>query len=88
MIWAIKNNERIKATPKNRAICPLCEDEVIAKCGRIKKWHWCHKKDFTCDSFGESETKWHIEWKELFPKEQQEKIIIKNHCSHKSRQTS
>lgn len=78
MIWAIKNDERIRAKPKQKAICPACEEEVISKCGNIKIWHWAHKKDFMCDSFKESETKWHIEWKELFPEEFQEVILKKN----------
>ena len=43
MIWANKNNERIKATPKDKANCPICNEEVIAKCGSIKIWHWSHK---------------------------------------------
>lgn len=78
MIWAINDNERNKATPKQKATCPLCDEEVIAKCGNIKIWHWAHKKDFMCDSFKELETKWHIEWKELFPKECQEVITKSN----------
>jgi len=72
MIWAIKNQKRILASPKDRATCELCNDEVISKCGEIKIWHWAHKKDFECDSFGEPESKWHIQWKNYFPKSRQE----------------
>jgi competence CoiA-like predicted nuclease len=78
MIWANKNNLRIQASPKERAICPLCNEEVIAKCGEIKIWHWAHKKDFECDSFGEPETEWHFNWKKKFPNENQE-VRIENH---------
>lgn len=78
MIWAIKNNERIKSLPKTKANCPLCFKEVISKCGVIKIWHWSHKSNFECDSFGESETEWHYNWKNHFPKECQE-VTIKNH---------
>lgn len=78
MIWATKNNQRIKATPKEKAICPLCNEEVIAKCGHIKIWHWAHKSYFECDSFGEPETEWHFNWKNKFPNENQE-IRMENH---------
>lgn len=78
MKWAIKNDERIKAYPKQRAICPLCDEEVISKCGSIKVWHWSHKKDFVCDSFGEPETLWHLEWKNYFDDECQEVVIGKH----------
>ena len=77
MIWAIKNNERITANPKQKAWCPICNNKVISKCGSIKIWHWAHKSNFECDSFKEPETKWHREWKENFPKECQEIIIKK-----------
>jgi len=78
MIWAIKNNERIKAQPKEKAICPLCNEEVISKCGEIKIWHWSHKVDSECDSFGEPETEWHFNWKKQFPNENQE-VRMENH---------
>lgn len=86
MIWAIKNDERIKASPKQKAICELCNQEVISKCGSIKIWHWAHKKKFICDSFGEPETKWHYDWKKMFPEENQEIIIkecISDYCNNK-----
>jgi competence CoiA-like predicted nuclease len=85
MIWALKNNEKTKATPKEKAICPLCNEEVISKCGEIKVWHWSHKADFDCDSFGEPETEWHINWKNNFPKEQQEVIIGKHRADIKTK---
>lgn len=78
MIWAIKNNEKVMAQPKQKAICPLCNNEVISKCGDIKIWHWAHISSIECDSFKEPETKWHIDWKNNFPQEMQE-IIIGEH---------
>jgi len=77
MIWAIKNNNRIKATPKEIAFCPICHEEVIAKCGSIKIWHWSHKSLKDCDNWAEPESEWHINWKNQFPKEQQEIVITK-----------
>lgn len=78
MLWAIKEGERIKAIPNDKALCPLCKKEVISKCGKIKIWHWSHRKDYECDSFSEPETEWHFSWKKLFPKENQE-VNIENH---------
>jgi len=78
MIWAIKKNERIRASPNNKAYCPLCHEEMISKCGLIKIWHWAHKSNKECDCWWEPESKWHIDWKNKFPKEQQE-VTIKNH---------
>lgn len=78
MIWAIKDNERITAKPKQDAICPSCNQKVISKCGIIKIWHWAHKNNLECDSFGEPETEWHYSWKKLFPSNNQE-VTIQNH---------
>jgi len=79
MIWA-KNeiNERIYASPKLKASCPLCNKEVISKCGSIKIRHWAHKKELDCDSWSEGETEWHLNWKNNFPKECQEFIMGKH----------
>ena len=85
MIWANKNNERIKATPRNIAICPICQKEVIAKCGSIKVWHWSHKSLKDCDDWAEPESEWHYGWKQLFPKEQQEVKMGKHRADIKTR---
>lgn len=72
MIWAKRNNERVLAKPNTIATCPICEEELISKCGEIKVWHWSHKIDSSCNYWGEPESQWHIDWKEKFPKEWQE----------------
>lgn len=78
MNLALKNGERITATPKDKANCPLCKEEVIAKCGSIKIWHWSHISNKDCDNWWEPETEWHLNWKNEFPKEQQEVTIGKH----------
>ena len=76
MKWAEKDNKRIIPNPfKKDVICPLCKSEVIAKCGKIKVWHWAHKNNEDCDNWGGRETKWHLDWKDNFPIENQEVII-------------
>jgi len=79
MIWGIDNKgERIEATPKKRAICPICGSELISKCGKILVWHWAHINMEECDNWSEGETWWHLDWKNKFPKENQEVIIGKH----------
>lgn len=75
MKYALLNNERIKAQKgiKN-AICPICEEIVIPKCGQIKIHHWAHKNKENCDPWWENETEWHRQWKNNFSKEYQEII--------------
>lgn len=58
--------ERIRATPKATAICPTCSAAMIAKCGRIKVWHWSHQSFKDCDTWSEGETAWHAAWKSRF----------------------
>lgn len=59
------DGRKIEATPKARAVCPICEQEVIAKCGDIVTWHWAHKAS-DCDAWAEGETEWHLGWKRRF----------------------
>ena len=77
MIWALKNKEKVRAIPNQKAFCPICNEELISKCGDIKIWHWSHKSGSECDDFYEPESYWHISWKNEFPKEQQEVAIKK-----------
>lgn len=76
MLWALSsdNGKRIQATPFDRAECPSCRRQVIAKCGEIVSWHWAHRND-ECDPWHESESVWHIKWKERFPSTWQEVVI-------------
>ncbi len=70
------NNRRIKPTKSGqRSICPLCNGELVGKCGEIYIWHWQHYKESDCDSWQEKETFWHLNWKSKFPDDWQEVII-------------
>ena len=55
-----------------RAFCPVCGSEVVARCGRVNAWHWAHLSTTECDSWHESETEWHRQWKAEFPEANQE----------------
>lgn len=73
MRFALFNNEHIEATPDLKgAICPGCGAPVIAKCGTQKVHHWAHRNTKMCDSWWETETQWHRNWKNNFPAEWQE----------------
>ncbi|MBW9113177.1 competence protein [Rhizobium cauense] len=75
MRYALVNGERQEATQsKLRGSCPSCEQEVVAKCGPLKIWHWAHKGKRNCDPWWEPETPWHRAWKDHFPAEWREAI--------------
>jgi len=75
MQLAMIGNELTIPKPGLKAVCPICKEEVIPKCGDINIWHWAHVKGTDCDSWSEPETEWHIQWKECFPKENREVTI-------------
>lgn len=74
MKFALVNNQRIKAQPGLKGQCSGCEQDVVAKCGTQKIWHWAHRATKACDSWSEPETEWHRAWKNKFPHEWQEVI--------------
>lgn len=61
-----KYGNRTKPTKGATGYCPSCQEEVIAKCGTIKIWHWAHKAK-KCRYRYEPETNWHLAWKSLWP---------------------
>ena len=84
MKYANLNNERIE--PKKGivgAVCPICGELVIPKCGSVKMHHWAHKTKQNCDPWWESETEWHRKWKDCFSKEFQEIIMYDNEIGEK-----
>jgi len=77
MIYALNElNEKIYAQPKMRARCLCCNEEVLAKCGSIKVWHWSHKANSECDYWYEPMTEWHQKWQSIFPKEFREIVLF------------
>jgi competence CoiA-like predicted nuclease len=74
MQFALVNGIKTEAMPGGKGICPCCESETIAKCGKYKIWHWSHKSQKNCDSWWENETEWHRQWKSYFPIENQEVV--------------
>lgn len=72
MKFALINNNRVEAQPKQQGLCPNCSQPVIARCGKQKIWHWAHRSITSCDSWWEPETEWHRNWKNNYPVEWQE----------------
>ena len=84
MLYGIdpKTGKKILPKPKTKAYCPLCGEELIPKCGRIRIWHWAHKRNKSCNFHKESETDWHRFWKLTVPEEWCEVIIKKDNKIH------
>lgn len=64
---AIVNGVRKMAEPRATGECQNCGRPMTAKCGEQRAWHWAHQGIVMCDPWWESETKWHLAWKECFP---------------------
>jgi competence protein CoiA len=74
MRFALVNNQRVLAEPKQHGLCPVCSQRVTAKCGPQRIWHWAHRGKRTCDPWWKPETEWHRAWKKNFPLEWHEFI--------------
>lgn len=72
MKFALVNGQRQEAQPDHRGVCQDCQSDMIAHCGRVKIWHWKHKRKQVCDPWWENETEWHRNWKNHFNDDWQE----------------
>jgi hypothetical protein len=76
MKFALVNGCKTEARPELQGACINCKSNTIAKCGKVKIWHWAHKSKMPCDPWWEDETEWHRAWKNHFPSEWQENIRV------------
>ena len=70
MIFALGPDgiSRIRAEKTgDRAICPGCKSELMAKCGEHVAKHWSHHSAPDCDPWYDGMSEWHSAWQELFP---------------------
>lgn len=74
MHFAIVGNERTPPSPNLTGSCPVCDREMIAKCGTVRVHHWAHRGKRVCDTWWEPETEWHRNWKNHFASDWQEVI--------------
>src|SRR6187549_789206 len=83
MKFALVDNNKTEAIEGAKGICPICDSEVIARCGKVKINHWAHKAIRNCDPWWEPETEWHRSWKNNFPAEWQEYSFIDEQTGEK-----
>ncbi len=76
MKYALVDGKKTAPMPGLHGICNCCGSEMVAKCGRVKAWHWAHKSRTNCDPWWETEGEWHREWKDQFPEEWQEVVHV------------
>jgi len=69
MQYALVNGIKTEACSGAKGFCPVCNSEMIAKCGTRVIHHWAHSVDRNCDPWWENETQWHRDWKELYPED-------------------
>ncbi len=82
MKYALVNGKRLEAQPDSSGKCPVCNYSVVAKCGKVRIWHWAHRSKRQCDTWWENETEWHRAWKNQFPADWQE-IVHKTESGEK-----
>ena len=75
MKFALVNNIKKEAEPKEIGICICCGSSVRAYCGKERINHWKHIELVNCDSWYEGETEWHRKWKNEFTLASQEYIF-------------
>lgn len=75
MFVALVDGCPTEASPRAEGRCPLCGAAMTAKCGELVAWHWAHGADAQCDAWGESVSRWHLEWQRRFPLEYRERRI-------------
>lgn len=84
MLIALKDGERILATPRDKATCQDCSETVRSKCGEIMMWHWAHMAGSMCESSSQGMTKWHLEWLGSFDKDCIEVSLTDNEERHRA----
>jgi competence protein CoiA len=82
MLYATVEGIKKNASPGNKGECPFCQNEMVAKCGEFKSWHWAHKKINSCDAWYKPETEWHRKWKQIFGIDNCEVIQKRNEQKH------
>jgi len=75
MKFALVNDLKTEATKGARGICINCGSPVSTRCGSIEINRWVHVGNSNCDPWRQSETLWHRQWQNKFPKEWQEIFI-------------
>ena len=77
------NGERVRPEPHLKGVrCPKCDTELVAKCGKIRAFHWAHKNKLQCDDWMEDDNEWRDSWLNEFEDDWQESLIDRGGVSH------
>lgn len=71
----VDGGELVRAVKGSAGVCPGCEEDVRAHCGRIVPPYWSHLAGADCDRWTEPMTAWHCEWQERFPWDCREVVL-------------
>lgn len=76
MLYGINKETGVLIEPikEASALCPGCNQPLVAKMGDINIHHWAHISA-DCDLWHEPEGPWHRAWKGMFNKEHVERVI-------------
>ena len=83
MRFALVGDIRAEAQPSLTGKCGCCGSGMISKCGNYVRWHWAHRPRTDCDPWHETETIWHLMWKDAFPTDCQEIVQIDENTGEK-----
>ena len=65
--------------------CPICDEELICKNGKIRKHHFAHRTSAKCkDSWYYDMTEWHNKWQSFFPPNNQEVVFACDGVRHRA----
>lgn len=75
----VKNAEK-----GNDYFCPVCNNPLQVKEGKIKIKHFAHISGSDCDDFSTDMSEWHRNWQEQFPADSREIVITIDNESHRA----
>ena len=81
-----EKNEKVNiesASKSEKYFCPICNNQVIFKKGKIRAPHFSHKIDSGCVDWGDM-SEWHLGWQQKFPLECREAVIEKDGIKHRA----
>ena len=79
----VGTNKHQKPTQGVKGICPVCGEQLVAKCGKIRIHHWAHSAKSEC-KYKENKGEWHVNWQNKFPEDWQEVLMINQENNEKN----
>lgn len=81
----IKGNRTfiVNAEMNKDYLCPICNEKLIQKKGKVNSWHFAHKVNKHCDDWYQM-SDWHLKWQEYFPENFREVVVKHNNERHRA----